>query len=49
MPDPVCVLAAQFFLMDFTASEQLQMLDVIIYPSSQAVDESVPSSPPLNG
>ncbi len=30
MPDPVCVLAAQFFLMGATASEQLQMLDVII-------------------
>ncbi len=49
MPDPVCVLAAQFFLMGSTASEQLQMLDVIICLSSLAVGESIPSSPPLNG
>ncbi len=40
MPDPVCVLAAQFFLMGSTASEQLQMLDVIICLSSLAVGES---------
>ncbi len=48
MPDPVCVLAAQFFLMGSTASEQLQMLDVIVCLSSLVVGESIPSSPPLN-